>query len=240
MKLALAIRHVAFEDLGTVAPVLADAGYAVRVVEAADGLEEFSAAAGDGATLTPDLVVVLGGPIGAYEDRAYPFLRHELHLIESRFAAERPVLGICLGAQLMARALGAAVYPGPVKEIGWAPVGLSAAGKHSCLRHLASEVAVLHWHGDTFDLPTGATLLASSAAYANQAFCVGRHALALQFHLEATYPSLERWFVGHAVEIAASAAIDVASLRAASRAHSPRVAYAGARIFGEWLAGLDG
>lgn len=242
MKTALAIRHVAFEDLGTFAPVLADAGYAVDVVEAADGIGRI-AAAGDAEgyreALAPDLVIVLGGPIGAYEEQAYPFIRDELHLIERRLAAERPVVGICLGAQLMARALGAAVYPGSAKEIGWAPVNLSAAGENSCLRHLAANLPVLHWHGDTFDLPAGATRLASNALYANQAFSRGGHALALQFHLEATYPSLERWFVGHAGEIAATAGIDVEGLRAASQAHGPAVASAGSKIFAEWLAGLD-
>ncbi len=239
MKTALAIRHVAFEDLGTLAPVLALAGYAVDVVEAADGLERFAVVAGDREALAPDLVIVLGGPIGAYEDQAYPFLRDELHLIERRLAADRPVLGICLGAQLMARALGARVYRGPAREIGWAPVTLSAPGELSCLRHLTSDISVLHWHGDTFDPPADTTRLASSALYANQAFSRDRHALALQFHLEATYPSLERWFVGHAGELAATDGLDVRELRAASRAHGPSIARAGAKVFAEWLAGLN-
>lgn len=239
MKTALAIRHVAFEDLGTFAPALARAGYAVRTVEAAEGLARFAVAADDREALAPDLVIVLGGPIGAYEEQAYPFLRNELHLIERRLVAERPVLGLCLGAQLMARALGASVYRGAAKEIGWAPVSLSEAGRRSCLRHLAADVAVLHWHADTFDLPAGATRLASSALYVNQAFSRGRHALALQFHLEAVLPGLEHWFVGHAGEIAATAGIDVAGLRAASLAHSPLIASVGARIVAEWLAGLD-
>jgi GMP synthase-like glutamine amidotransferase len=135
--------------------------------------------------LMPDLLVCLGGPIGAYEEAAYPFLRDELALIERRLAAARPTLGICLGAQLMARALGARIYPAPAKEIGWGEVRLSEAGQKGPLRHFAG-VPVLHWHGDTFDLPKGAELLASTVLCANQAFAFGRYALAFQFHPETT------------------------------------------------------
>ncbi len=152
-RTAAAIRHVAFEDLGSFAPVLEAAGYTVRYLEAADGLASPAVAE------EADLLVVLGGPIGAYEDDAYPFLADELRLLERRLAAGRPLLGICLGAQLIARALGASVYPGAVKEIGWSPVRLTDAGESSCLRHLGRGISVLHWHGDTFDLPAGATRL---------------------------------------------------------------------------------
>ena len=148
-----------------------------------------------------DLLVVLGGPIGAYEEELYPFLADELRVIERRLAAGRPVLGICLGSQLMARALGARVYPGTGKEIGWAPLQLTAAGRDSCLAPLGGGAPVLHWHGDTFDLPKGASLLASTPRYKNQAFAWQRHGLALQCHIEATAAGLERWYIGHACEI---------------------------------------
>ena len=228
MKFAVAIRHVAFEDLGAFAPVLADAGYDVRYVEAAGGLA--APALGEDA----DLLVILGGPIGAYEEASYPFIVDELRLVERRIAAGRPLLGICLGAQIIARGLGARVYPGPVKEIGWAPIRLSAEGSASCLRHVG-EVPVLHWHGDTFDLPDGATRLAWSEHYENQAFSYGGAVMALQFHLEAEPARLERWFVGHAAEIAATPGIDVPRLRRDSRLHGPALQAAAAKVLAEWL-----
>jgi GMP synthase (glutamine-hydrolysing) len=229
VKTALAIRHVAFEDLGLLGPLCAERGLEVRYVEApTDDL-----VAQD--PLAPDLVVVLGGPIGAYEDDVFPFLRAELSLLERRLAAGRPTLGLCLGAQLMARALGARVYPGARKEIGWSALSLTPAGKESALRHL-DGTRVLHWHGDTFDLPQGATLLASTDLTPHQAFSWGDAALALQFHAEAAGHGLERWFVGHALEIASTPGISVESLRRDTRACSPALERAGRAGFAEWLA----
>ena len=197
MKNAIAIRRLHFEDLGTLAPILEGAGYQVRYLDVC--VEDLAA-------LNPaesDLLVVLGGPIGAYEDDLYPTLKDELKLLEKRLAAQRPTLGICLGAQLMARALGARVYPTGGKEIGWGPVTLSAAGRESAFRHLGQDgVAVLHWHGDTFDLPQDATLLASTRFSRNQAYAWGANALGFQFHPEASAARLEQWFIGHACEIA--------------------------------------
>jgi len=226
-KTALAIRHIAFEDLGLLEPLLVGRGFAVRYLDAPveSILDE-----------DPDLLVVLGGPIGVYEDAIYPFLRPELALIERRLKADRPILGLCLGSQLMARALGAKVYPGGNgKEIGWMPLTLTEAGRQSALRHLAPDkTAVLHWHGDTFDLPDGATRLASTAAYPNQAFGWGRAALALQFHAEAT-EGLERWFVGHACEIGMTPGLSVEGLRADTARHVAAMREQGRAMFGEWL-----
>jgi len=204
----------------------------VRIVEAADGLAGLDA-------LTPDLLVVLGGPIGAYEDSAYPFLERERALVAERLADDRPTLGICLGAQIIARALGAAVYPGGAKEIGWAPVRLTEGGRHSCLAPLGAlgddALHVLHWHGDTFDLPDGATRLASTDLYANQAFAWGRGTLALQFHLEATPERLEHWYVGHAGEIAGCHGVTVPALRAEGQRHGARLRPVAERIVADWL-----
>ncbi|WP_242480705.1 glutamine amidotransferase-related protein [Rhodovibrio sodomensis] len=159
---ALALRHVAFEDLGLLAPLLAERGIAARTLDA--GVDDLAAVD----PLGNDMLVVLGGPIGATDDAAYPWLADELRLIERRLAAGRPTLGICLGAQLIARALGAACYPAPAKEIGWAPVELTEAGQASCLAPLGEGTSVLHWHGDTFDLPSGVTHLAATEICQNR------------------------------------------------------------------------
>ena len=228
MPETLAIRHVPFEDLGLLAPLLAERGHRVRYLEAPTA----NLSAID--PLAPDLLVVLGGPIGVYENDRYPFIDQEITLLAARLRAQRPTLGICLGSQLMARALGARVYPSGTKEIGWAPIELTAAGQASCLRHLA-EIAVLHWHGDTFDLPAGAVHLAATPACRNQAFSVGGHALALQFHVEAAGRALESWFVGHACEIATTPGLRVSQLRADTARHSPALERQSGACLRQWL-----
>jgi GMP synthase (glutamine-hydrolysing) len=160
---------------------------------------------------------VLGAPVGVYEDDKYPFLRDELDLLTVRLKTGQPTLGICLGSQLIACALGAKVYPSGVKEIGWAPIELTDAAVSTPLRHLVNT-AVLHWHGDTFDLPPGAVHLASTTICRNQAFCLGPNILGLQFHPEADpNAGIEAWLVGHAAELAA-ARIDPRALRSGATA----------------------
>jgi GMP synthase (glutamine-hydrolysing) len=226
---AVALRHVAFEDLGLLAPVLAREGFDVVYRDAA--VEELL----HDSIANADLLVVLGAPVGAYETDAYPFLKSELALIEHRLSRDLPTLGICLGAQLMASALGSRVFAGPVKEIGWGHVELSSDGAASCLSPLGeAESVVLHWHGDTFDLPKNATRLASNTHYQNQAFAYGRNALALQFHLEADPLRLEQWYVGHAAELGA-AKVSIAELRAATAKFAGGVASQANRIFTRWL-----
>jgi GMP synthase (glutamine-hydrolysing) len=232
MKTAIAIRHVPFEDLGLLGDILPGAGYEAVYRDA--GLDRL-----DHDELTAaDLLVVLGGPIGAYEDPVYPFLADEIAAVRDRLAGARPVLGICLGAQIMARALGARVYPSGVKELGWGPVVLTPEGRRSVLAPL-DGVPVLHWHGDTFDLPAGAAHLAETALVRHQAFAVGRHGLGLQFHLEAEAARLERWYIGHACEIAATSGVEVRDLRAAAARHAPSLAPVAGGIFTRWLRGLD-
>jgi GMP synthase (glutamine-hydrolysing) len=229
---AVALRHVAFEDLGLLAAVMETEGWSVSFCEAAiDDLTHSS-------IRSADLLIVLGGPIGVYETDAYPFLKAEIALLEYRLSRNLPTLGICLGAQLMAKALGSRVFAGPVKEIGWGRVELTKDGMASCLAALdAPEAAVLHWHGDTFDLPTGAVRLASNQNYENQAFAHGPNALALQFHLEADPRQLEEWYVGHAAELGA-AKISVANLRADTRQRGDRLKPLAIRVFTQWLRGL--
>ena len=137
----------------------------------------------------------------------------------------------------MARALGARVYPAPEKEIGWAELQLSKAGRTGVLRHLTG-VPVLHWHGDTFDLPDGAELLASTDTCPNQAFSLGHHELAYQFHPEISHRGFERWLVGHAVELAAVPGVSPAALRQDTERLSPKSASCGAAGLSEWFAAL--
>ena len=226
---AVIIRHVAFEDLGSFAEPLAEGGWRIEYIEA--GLDGFDPAE------DADLLVVLGGPISAGDDGRYPFLADEVRLIERRLAVDRPTLGICLGAQLMARALGARVYGAGRKEIGWGPLSLSEAGAASALALLAPcHASVLHWHGDTFDLPRGALHLASTEVCENQAFGWGERALALQFHPEVTAAGLERWFIGHTLEIETTPDVSVAQLRDATRRFAPALERRGPEFFRQWLA----
>src|ERR1700680_2452658 len=144
MKSVLAIRHVHFEDLGAFAGAFREAGYAIHYCDS--GVDELSGID----PLAADVLAVLGAPLGAYEEDKYPVLLDELRILERRLAAKRPTLGICLGAQLMARALGASVYPAKSKEIGWSRLTLTQGGRNGPLRHF-DDLPVLHWHGDTFD-----------------------------------------------------------------------------------------
>ena len=233
MKLAIAIRHVAFEGLGSFEAVLRNRGFTVRYHDI--GLDELAAID----PLAMELLVVLGGPIGSYEDERYPFLKEELRLLETRLATNRPTLGICLGCQLMAKALGVQVYPGPRKEIGFAPITLTAAGRSSCLAPFGLPgTTVLHWHGDTFDLPPAAVRLASTESYENQAFAVGHNLIGLQFHPEATAIGFERWLIGHTAELT-TAGLSVTDLRTAAERQGPAIERNGAACLGQWLDGLE-
>jgi GMP synthase (glutamine-hydrolysing) len=231
-KRAVAVRHVAFEDLGLLEGLLTRHGFGLRYVEA--GVDDL----GDPTVADADLLIVLGGPIGAYEEDRYPFLTGEMALIEKRLGNGKPLLGICLGAQLMARALGARVYPGPHKEIGFAPLTLSAAGTASPLMPFGEDgAAVLHWHGDTFDLPKGASRLASSAITENQAFALGPKVLGLQFHGEARLAGFERWLIGHTCEISGVAGLTPNGLRDDAIRHFAALEARGTRCFERWLTG---
>ena len=223
------VQHLAFEDLGSFEPELRQRGHAIELLQA--GVDDVSAA-----IRRAECLVVLGGPIGVYETEAYPFVLDEVEALRERLRARRPTLGICLGAQLMAAALGARVYPGGRKEIGWGPLSLTQAGQASPLAAL-DGVPVLHWHGDTFDLPQGCELLASTDVYERQAFSLGPNVLGLQCHPEADARRFERWLIGHAGELA-SAGVDVRVLREQAQAFGPGLERAANAVLRDWLAGL--
>jgi GMP synthase (glutamine-hydrolysing) len=141
---------------------------------------------------TLDWLIVMGGPMGAGDDDRYPWLADEKRAIDQAIQQGKVVLGICLGAQLIASVLGARVFPNPHKEIGWFPIELTTEGQQSPLfGFLPKQFSVFHWHGDTFDLPRGAVHLASSAACQNQAFVWEHRVVGLQFHLEVTEEGIQ-------------------------------------------------
>lgn len=180
MRQAIVFRHHPGEDLSSFSPILRQCGYEYRYINT----PKQPIPAED--ILKADLLIIMGGPMGVYEADAHPYLLEEIKVARARLEKDKPVLGVCLGAQIVANALGAAVYPGPNgKEVGWLPIQLTDEGKNSPLAHLAPEkTSMFHWHGDTFDLPKGAVRLASSALYENQAFRFGRNTLGVQFHPE--------------------------------------------------------
>ena len=178
---------------------------------------------------------MLGGPIGIYEIDRYPFIKDELAVIEAAVKKGVPVIGICLGCQALAAVLAARVYPGKQKELGWDEMTLTAEGKASPLGAI-DGVRVLNWHGDTFDLPVGATRLASTAITPNQAFTYGPKVLALQFHVELPQRDMERWLIGHTLELATSK-VDLAQDARRDRALRPAANAASQRLFNDWLDG---
>ncbi len=227
IKKCLAVRHVAFEDLGLLGPLVAARGYGLRYHDA--GVHPIDAET----LLAPDLLIVLGGPIGVYERDVYPFIADEITAIAARLLADKPMLGVCLGAQMMAAALGAGVAPGPVKEIGWAPLTLTAEGRASALGPLGA-IPVLHWHGDNCELPKGCTQLASTQHCPVQAFMRTPSQLALQFHLETEPARFESWLVGHTVELG-KAGIDPRKLRIQVQELGPATRTLGQKVLAAWL-----
>ena len=210
-KTIYAIQHLAFEDLGILEDMFYEHGYRVRYFEA--GVDDLKPAFD-----FEGLTIILGGPIGVYETQDYPFLNDEIQYLKQRLAKNLPTIGICLGAQLIAHALGAKVYAGHQKEIGWSQLTLSNV-ENNPLKTL-ENTEVLHWHGDTFDLPENAELLASSTIYTNQAFRIGNNILALQFHVEVAADSMEKWLIGHTCELR-QAGFDIPHLRFENEKYAP-------------------
>lgn len=223
-----ALRHVPFEDVGRLAGVLARRG-ARTVVHDVPTDTDWEAAARNA-----DLLIVLGGPIGADDTPVFPWLLREREIVADRLLHRQPTLGICLGAQIMARALGVAVAPGPV-EIGWKPLRLTAWGRDSVLAPL-DGLSVLHWHGDHIAATPELPSLATTDVGPVQAFAHGS-GLGLQFHLEVEAGSLEAWYVGHSVELASNQ-VPVSALRQQAAASADALIPACDSVFNNWLDSL--
>jgi len=176
------LQHVPFEGLGSIESWLLQAGFETTVTRfhESDELPDMSGV---------DLLIVMGGPMGANDEHLFPWLAAEKQYIRAAIESKMPTLGICLGAQLIARSMGGEVLPNPVKEIGWFPVnGIENAGGRF---RLPRQLNAFHWHGDTFTLPRGAVRIASSSGCSNQGFQIGESCIGLQFHLETTRRSVE-------------------------------------------------
>jgi GMP synthase (glutamine-hydrolysing) len=183
----LILRHVPHEPAGTLETILTDAGLACQYVDL------FEQVPRDLPLMQSVGLVVLGGPMNVDDVDHYPYLAREVNWIVAAMEQHVPMLGICLGAQLLAKALGSRVYPNGEKEIGWHPIELTHRAVDDPLFSANGVHTVFHWHGDTFDLPAGAIHLASSPQCAQQAFRYGPCAWGLQFHIEMTAAMVDDW-----------------------------------------------
>lgn len=193
----LILKNITTEGPGTIEDFLVGRGISHDIVDLAKGSLPASG--------QYDTLVMLGGPMSVNDESLYPYLTYEIRLAEQFMREGKKVFGICLGAQIMARALGARVYAGREKEIGWFEIELKDAGlKDPLMAHIAGDgraCKVFHWHGETFDIPLGAERLAASALYPNQAFRYGRDAYAFQFHIEVTRQMIFDWLAHEPVDM---------------------------------------
>jgi len=231
MSDALIIQHVRPEPPGTIAAVLEAEGLSVRTVQVFRGDPVPD-------TLDASRLVVMGGPMGVADLDERPHLVRECALVEEALREECPVLGVCLGSQLLAHVLGADVRPGPTQEIGWGHVHRTAAGANDPLfGPVKTPFRAFHWHGDVFTMPRGAVRLARTPQTEHQAFRYGASAYGLLFHLEVT-PKIVAWMTTAFQDELDAEGIDGAALRRAAVAHESALRSTARQVFGAW-AGLD-
>jgi GMP synthase (glutamine-hydrolysing) len=220
MATILVIEQVPHERLGTFAPVFKAAGAAIRTLKAYE-----AKAAWPAAVEACDALVVMGGPQSASELSTSPYLKREITLLQQALKAQKPILGVCLGAQLLATALGARVSKNEQKEIGWYPLMREPGAEGDPLMTVFGQTeTVFQWHGDTFTLPKGAVQLASAPLCAQQAFRYGPNVYGLQFHVEVTEAMIRAWLQVNQAELASlKGVIDPSTIRQQVPQHLPRL-----------------
>lgn len=233
MRKLLVFQHVPFEPLGTLDQQFRDAGFRIRYVNFHRTPEQ-----------RPDIgryhgLVVLGGPIGADQTDRYPHLATECDAIRTAIAQGLPVLGICLGSQLIARCLGGRTLRGAAPEVGWCEISPTVHGRQDPLiGHFGPRETIFQWHADTFTLPVGAVRLATSRRCQNQAFCYRETVYGFQFHLEADTPLIRRWLAlpVHQRELSRAPALaDPHRLLRETEQHMPRATALSGAVFGEFI-----
>jgi GMP synthase (glutamine-hydrolysing) len=223
------LQHVPFEDIGSLHKDVESAHYTLTTThwykgDQAPALDSF------------DVLIVMGGPMGVYDDDSYPWLAAEKQLIASAITNGKKVLGICLGAQLIACVLGAQVTRNPHREIGWFPLMINEeASAHPVAKILSEYKTVFHWHGDTFALPPGAQLLASSEACAHQAYVIDNQVLGFQFHLETTEESASALIQHCGEDLDNSTFVQTAEQIKNNRENFIAINKAMSAIFNQWL-----
>ena len=230
MEEVLVFQHDPFEELGFFADILEKHGADYRVVRLFDGempTEEWDHVRA---------LIILGGPMNVDEEDNFPFLRWEKRIIRAAIDEAVPMLGVCLGAQLIAATLGTPVFHGPVREIGWSPISITPHGQvDSLLGYLPENATVFQWHGDGFDLPAGAIRLATSAHYSTQAFRVGKTIYGLQFHLEVTPRMIERWIDERSKDLALAPYVLPDKIIADTQSYAPTLKYYAERFLSEFV-----
>lgn len=232
----LVLQHIPCEHLGLVEPVLKERGHEFHCARPFDG-ETVPADPGEW-----DGLIVLGGPMSANDGDRPGIIVDELRLVASALTASMPVLGICLGAQLIAKAAGAVIRRGAQKEIGWYPLTLTEMGRQDrILNGLPETFSVFQWHGETFDIPHGAVRLAGSERYPNQAFRLGSRVYGFQFHLETTAPMIREWLDLYQDEHAACGGTvqDRAAVLEATAREGPGCEQRSRQVFGRYFQLLD-